>query len=154
MADFGFRLTSTAFIDGAAIPAQFTCDGDDVSPDLSWEGAPRETGAMALIVDDPDADGFVHWVVYNMTGSQSGGLAEGVSASPDAPAQGMNDFGRLGWGGPCPSSGTHRYRFRLLALDRALELTEAPRAQAVLDAAEGRVVADATLTGTYARARR
>jgi Raf kinase inhibitor-like YbhB/YbcL family protein len=154
MTDGGFRLTSTAFTDGGPIPAQFTCDGDDVSPDLSWEGAPKETAAMALVVDDPDARGFVHWVVYNMTGSQSGGLAEGVSASPDAPGQGMNDFGRLGWGGPCPPSGTHRYRFRLLALDGPLELTEAPGAGAVLGAAEGRILAEATLTGTYARAAR
>jgi Raf kinase inhibitor-like YbhB/YbcL family protein len=154
MTDDGFRLASTAFRDGDAIPTRFTCDGDDVSPDLSWEGAPDGAAALALIVDDPDARGFVHWVVFDMTGSQSGGLAEGVSASPDAPAQGTNDFGRLGWGGPCPPSGSHRYRFRLLALDGPLELAGAPRADEVLEAAGGHILGEATLTATYRRAGR
>ncbi len=154
MIDSPFSLTSTAFPDGGAIPARFTCDGEDVSPDLNWEGAPEGTGAFALVVDDPDARGFVHWVAFDLTASASGGLAEGVSASPDAPPQGTNDFGRLGWGGPCPPSGEHRYVFRLLALDRPLELTGAPRADEVLAAADGRVIAEARLTGTYRRAGR
>lgn len=151
MPDTAFRLTSTSFAEGEVIPSRFTCDGDDVSPDLSWEGAPEGTATIALVVDDPDARGFIHWVVYNATGSQTGGLAEGVSESPDAPPQGTNDFGRLGWGGPCPPSGTHRYRFRLLALDSLLELTEAPRASDVLAAASGHVLDEAVLTATYQR---
>lgn len=152
--DVPFRLASTAFGDGGPIPRRFTCDGENVSPDLTWSGAPDGTAAFALIVDDPDARGFIHWVVYDMTGSASGGLAEGISASPDAPPQGINNFrGGIGWGGPCPPSGTHHYRFRLLALDQMLELTGTPSAEEVLRAADGHILAEASLTGTYKRAR-
>jgi Raf kinase inhibitor-like YbhB/YbcL family protein len=151
MTETTFRLSSTAFADGGAIPRRFSCDGDDVSPDLTWEGAPADTTAFALIVDDPDARGFVHWVAFDLTGSSSGGLAEGVSTSPDAPPQGTNGFGRIGWAGPCPPSGEHRYVFRLLALDSALELAGAPRASEVLSAAEGHVLGEARLTATYRR---
>jgi hypothetical protein len=152
MTDDGFHLTSGAFPDGGAIPTRFSCDGEDVSPALAWEGAPGDTASFALLVDDPDARGFVHWVAFDLTGSASGGLAEGVSSSPDAPPQGTNGFGRVGWGGPCPPSGEHRYVFRLLALDEVLGLTGAPRAADVLAATEGHVLAEATLTGTYRRA--
>jgi Raf kinase inhibitor-like YbhB/YbcL family protein len=152
MTDDGFRLTSTAFEDGGAIPRRCTCDGDDVSPDLAWEGAPGDTVSFALLVDDPDARGFVHWVAFDLTGSASGGLAEGVSNSPDAPPQGTNGFGRVGWGGPCPPGGEHRYAFRLLALDEVLGLTGAPSAADVLSATEGHVLAEAVLTGRYRRA--
>jgi Raf kinase inhibitor-like YbhB/YbcL family protein len=146
-----FTLTSTAFEDGGAIPRKFSCDGEDVSPALSWVGAPDGAGAFALIVDDPDARGFIHWVVFDMTGSQSGGLAEAVSASPDAPTQGRNGFGRIGWGGPCPPSGTHHYRFTLLALDGPLGLTGTPSADDVRRAAQGHTLDQATLNGTYQR---
>jgi Raf kinase inhibitor-like YbhB/YbcL family protein len=151
MTDTTFRLSSTAFADGGEIPSRFTCDGEDVSPDLTWEGAPPETAALALVVDDPDARGWVHWVVFDLTGTSSGGIAEGVSTSPDAPPQGTNDFRRVGWGGPCPPSGEHRYVFRLLALDEPLGLTGAPRAAEVLAAAEGHVVGEAHLTARYRR---
>lgn len=151
MPDDGFRLTSTAFADGEAIPARFTCDGEDESPDLAWSGAPGDAVTFALIVDDPDADGFVHWVLFDLTASETGGLAAAVSASPDAPPQGTNDFGRIGWGGPCPPSGRHTYRFRLVALDDVLGLPGAPRAAEILEAAEGNVIGEATLTGTYER---
>jgi Raf kinase inhibitor-like YbhB/YbcL family protein len=153
MQDDAFRLVSTAFADGAPIPRRFTCDGEDESPDVTWTNAPEATAALVLIVDDVDARGFVHWVVFDMTGSASGGLAEGLSASPDAPPQGLNDYGRIGWGGPCPPSGTHRYRFRLLALDAVLELAGTPSADDVTAAADGHVLAEAHLTGTYQRAR-
>jgi Raf kinase inhibitor-like YbhB/YbcL family protein len=153
MQDHAFRLVSTAFADGAPIPRRFTCDGEDESPDLTWSGAPEATAALALIVDDADARGFVHWVVFDLTGSASGGLTEGLSASPDAPPQGLNDYGRIGWGGPCPPSGTHRYRFRLLALDAVLELAGTPSAEGLLAAADGHVLAEAHLTGTYQRSR-
>jgi Raf kinase inhibitor-like YbhB/YbcL family protein len=153
VADPEFELTSTAFAEGGQIPSQFTCDGADVSPELSWSGAPAETLAMALIVDDLDADEFVHWLVYNMTGSRSGGLAEGASASVDAPPQGTNDFRRVGWGGPCPPSGQHRYRFRLLALDDWLDATGAPSVGEVIEAAQGHVIGSATLNATYQRRR-
>ena len=153
MMDTTFRLSSTAFPDGGAIPRQFSCDGDDVSPDLEWEGAPADTAVFALIVEDPDARGFIHWVAYNVTASASGGLAEGVSTSPDAPPQGTNGFGRVGWAGPCPPSGEHRYVFRLLALDAPLELAGAPRASDVLSAASGHVLDEARLTGRFRRGR-
>lgn len=153
MQDDEFRLASTAFPDGGPIPRRFTCDGEDESPDLTWSGAPEATVAFALIVDDIDARDFVHWVVFDMTGSASGGLAEGISASPDAPPQGLNDYRKIGWGGPCPPSGTHRYRFRLLALDKVLELSGTPSADNVTAAADGHVLAEAHLTGTYQRSR-
>lgn len=146
-----FTLTSTAFEDGGAIPRRFSCDGENVSPDLAWAGAPEGTRALALTVTDPDARDFVHWLVYDMTGTPSGGLPLGVSSSPDAPPQGTNSFGKRGYGGPCPPSGTHHYRFTLLALDTVLELTGAPRIDALRAAMSGHVLAEATLTGTYRR---
>jgi Raf kinase inhibitor-like YbhB/YbcL family protein len=146
-----FRLTSTAFQEGGAIPRRFSCDGENVSPDLAWDGAPDGARAMVLTVIDPDARDFVHWLVYDMTGTPSGGLPLGVSVSPDAPPQGTNSFGKRGYGGPCPPSGTHRYRFTLSALDTVLELTGAPRIDALEAAMAGHVLAEATLTGTYRR---
>lgn len=146
-----FTLTSSAFQEGAAIPRQHSCEGADVSPPLAWAGAPGEARAMALVMDDPDAGGFVHWVVFNAAASASGALPAGVSASPDGPPQGRNSFGRTGYGGPCPPSGTHRYVFRLLALDAMLPLSGTPRASEVLQAAEGHVIGEARLTGTYRR---
>jgi Raf kinase inhibitor-like YbhB/YbcL family protein len=148
-----FELTSPAFEDGGAIPRKFSCDGEDVSPALEWSDAPDDTTALALIVDDPDARGFIHWVVFDMVGSQTGGLAEGVSSSPDAPTQGANDFSRTGWGGPCPPSGTHRYRFTLYALDALLGLTGTPSASDLRAAMEGHIVGQAELNGTYTRTR-
>ena len=148
-----FELTSPAFEAGAAIARKFSCDGEDVSPPLEWTDAPDDTAAMALIVDDPDARDFVHWVMFDMTGSQSGGLTEGVSASPDAPPQGINGFRKVGWGGPCPPSGTHRYRFTLYALDQALGIADTPSADDVRAAMQGHVLADAELEATYTRNR-
>ena len=150
MADF--VLTTSAFAAGGAIPRRFTCDGEDASPDLSWAGAPDDTAAFVLVVDDPDASGFVHWIAYDLTGSDSGGLAVGVSASPDAPPQGTNDFGRIGWNGPCPPSGEHRYRFTLTALAAPLELEGAPRIGDLQRALVGAsVLGSAMLEGTYRR---
>lgn len=146
-----FTLTSTAFTEGGAIPRKFSCDGENVSPALNWDGAPEGAASLALIVDDPDARGFVHWVVFDMTASQSGGLPEAVSTSPDAPRQGTNGRGQVGWTGPCPPSGTHRYTFTLMALDQMLGLTGAPRADDVRRAAEGHILDQALLTGTYKR---
>ena len=150
MADF--VLITSAFAAGGAIPRRFTCDGEDASPDLSWTGAPNDTSAFVLVVDDPDASGFVHWIAYDLTGSESGGLAVGVSASPDAPPQGTNDFGRIGWNGPCPPSGEHRYRFSLTALAAPLGLEGAPRIGDLRRALVGAsVLGTATLEGTYRR---
>jgi hypothetical protein len=151
MQEPSFMLSSTAFVPGGAIPRQHTCDGEDSSPDLTWAGAPDGTQALALIVTDPDARGFVHWIAFDLTGTPSGGLPTGVSTSPDAPPQGTNSFGRIGYGGPCPPSGTHRYVFELHALDRPLGLTGAPRLDALERAMGGHVLASATLTGAYHR---
>jgi Raf kinase inhibitor-like YbhB/YbcL family protein len=144
-------LSSPEFDEGGAIPRRFTCDAADVSPPLSWSGAPEGTITLALVMDDPDAGGFVHWVVYNIDVSATGSLPAGWSATPEAAPQGVNSFGKVGYGGPCPPSGTHRYAFRLLALDQVLELAAGPKAQAVLDASAGHALAEATLTGTYRR---
>jgi Raf kinase inhibitor-like YbhB/YbcL family protein len=146
-----FILTSTAFTDGEAIPRRFTCDGENISPDIAWSGAPEGTQALVLIVIDPDARDFVHWLAYDLTGSASGGLSMAISASPDAPPQGTNDFGKRGYGGPCPPSGTHHYRFTLSALDKVLEITGTPRVHDLQAAMAGHVLADATLTATYRR---
>ena len=146
-----FELTSPAFPAGAEIPGKYTCDGDDVSPPLDWADATDKAVTLALIVDDPDARGWVHWVVFDMDATGSGGLPEGFSSSPDAPAQGTNDFGRVGWGGPCPPSGTHRYRFTLVALDARLELPGAPKADEVRAAMEGHVLGEARLDASYTR---
>ncbi len=153
MPDRSFTLTSPLIPPGGQIPRPFTCDGDDTSPPLEWTGAPDGTAALALIVDDPDARGFVHWVLFDATGTTSGGLPEGLSASPDAPPQGTNDFRRVGWGGPCPPSGTHRYRFTLYALDEPLQLAGAPTAAEIRAAMDGRILGQAILEASYTRAR-
>jgi hypothetical protein len=153
MSDGEFRLTSTAFDEGGAIPRRHTCDGEDVSPSLEWSGVPDEARSLVLIVDDPDARGFVHWVVYDVTATSTGALPEGFSESPDAPPQGMNDFRRSGYGGPCPPSGTHRYVFTLHALDEPTGLSGTPTAEEVRRGMEGRVVAETRLSATYTRQR-
>jgi Raf kinase inhibitor-like YbhB/YbcL family protein len=151
MPERSFTLTSTAFTEGGSIPARFSCDGDDVSPDLTWVDAPEGTESLALIVTDPDARDFVHWIAFDLTGTPSGGLPAAVSASPDAPPQGTNSFGRPGYGGPCPPSGTHRYVFALYALDGLLGLGGAPRLDEIEAAMDGHVLARTTLSGTYHR---
>jgi len=146
------HLTSTAFTEGGSIPRRYTCDGENVSPPLAWDGAPSDAKALVLIVDDPDARGFIHWVAFDIASSgPSGELAEGASTAAGAPRQGTNGFGKVGWGGPCPPSGTHHYRFRLLAVRNPLGLAGAPSAEKVRAATEGQVVAEATLTGLYHR---
>ena len=152
-----FSVTSDAFAEGEAIPAVHTCDGDNTSPPLAWSGAPEGTQAFALILDDPDAptdEPFVHFVVYDLPGGETG-LEEGipVPAQPDAGGfQGRNDFGRTGWGGPCPPEGeTHTYVFALYALDAPLGLDAGATKQQVLDAADGHVLGEARLTGAYGR---
>ena len=145
-----FILTSPAFHDGGAIPSRFTCDGADHSPPLAWSAAPAGTAAFALLVSDPDARGFVHWVATDIPGSTAS-LAEGASGSGRAGREGSNDFGRSGWAGPCPPSGTHRYVFELYALSAPLALPGTPTAAAVRAVLAGRVLGQARLTGTYRR---
>lgn len=149
-------LTTTAFPANGAIPARYTCDGEDRSPPLAWSGAPSGAAAFALIMDDPDAPRgvFTHWVLYNLP-ADAQELPEGVPTAerlPSGALQGVNDFGRVGYGGPCPPPGpAHRYRFTLYALDTALSLEPRATKQAVLDAMRGHVLAQAQLVGTYQR---
>jgi len=151
-----FKISSNAFKDGQPIPRQYTCQGKDVSPPLSWEGAPEGTIAYALIVDDPDAPvgTWVHWVLFNIPG-QSKGLAEGIAAQaslPDGSIQGLNDFRRIGYGGPCPPPGSpHRYFFKLYALDEKLSLPPKSNKAQLLDAIKGHVTAETSLVGLYRR---
>jgi len=126
-------LSSSAFAADAPIPREFTCDGSNVSPPLAWTGVPAGAAALVLIVDDPDAKDFVHWIVLDLPGAD-GNLPKAVATSAATPQQGKNDFGKVGWGGPCPPSGTHHYRFTLTALGAPLGLTGQPGGSAVRDA--------------------
>lgn len=141
-------LRSPAFADGATIPVQYTCDGDDVSPPLAWEGVPDGVAAFALIVQDPDAGGFVHWVLTDIP-EDLGGLPEGQGDAIGAPA--ATSFGRPGWGGPCPPSGEHHYVFTLLALSTPLSVDASATADEVRAAANGVLLGRGELTGVYAR---
>ena len=146
-----FTLTSTAFGEGEVIPREFSCDGTNVSPPMAWSGVPSGTGALVLQVDDPDARGFVHWTVLDLAGSD-GELPRGISPTADAPQQGRNDFGNVGWGGPCPPSGTHRYVFTLTAIAAPFGLPGHPSGQDLAAAlAKADVLGRATLTATYLR---
>jgi Raf kinase inhibitor-like YbhB/YbcL family protein len=142
-------LTSSAFLEGQPIAAKFSCHGADVSPALSWQGVPAEAKALALFVDDPDGRDWVHWTVLDLP-ARDAELPEGVSPTKDPPQQGRNDFGKTGYGGPCPPSGTHHYRFTLYALAKPLGLSGHPDGSAVRAALKGAdVLAKVTLTGTY-----
>ncbi|MBI4342190.1 MAG: YbhB/YbcL family Raf kinase inhibitor-like protein [Candidatus Omnitrophica bacterium] len=152
-----FALTSPAFAQGQPIPARYTCDGEDVSPPLAWTEPPAGTQSFALISDDPDAPAgtWVHWVLYNLP-VDARTLSEGVPPTPELPdgaRQGVTDFQRPGYGGPCPPGGTHRYFFKLYALKSRLELP--PRATKVqLEAAmQGCILGMTELMGTYRRRR-
>lgn len=143
------ELTSDTFADGAAIPVRHTCDGDDLSPALSWTAPPEGTASLALCVDDPDAGRYVftHWLAWGLTPA-AGGLGEGEAA----PREGRNDFGAPGYRGPCPPPGKpHRYVFRLYALDAEPALDPADRRLSFDRALEGHVLATAELTGLYGR---
>lgn len=150
-------LSSPAFQDGGTIPRLHTCDGRNLSPPLTWSGVPREAMALLLLCEDPDAPGrvFRHWVAFNLAPSLAG-MPEG--AASDAAAHGfrqaMNDFGRMGYGGPCPPRGDrpHRYHFRLCVLGRMLTVAPGmPRAEAVIMLARPLVIASAELVGLYGR---
>lgn len=152
------KLTSAAFAAQQPIPAKYTGEGADVSPPLQWNGAPAGTKGFALICDDPDAPAgdWVHWVIYDLAPTADG-LPEHVAPRdtlPDGAKQGMNDFGKVGYGGPYPPTGKpHRYFFRLYALDARLLLPPRATKAAVLRAIAGHVLAEAQLMGTYQRAR-
>ncbi len=154
-----FTLTSTAFSHNGEIPTKHTCDGKDVSPPLEWSDPPARTKTFALICDDPDAPAgtWVHWVLYNISESERS-LPEGVTAGTkfrDGRLQGVNDFKRTGYGGPCPPPGpAHRYFFKLYALDTPLELQPDASKKDVESAMKGHVLAEAQLMGRYQRKKR
>lgn len=145
------KLESSAFTEGEFIPKTYTCDGQDISPPLSWDDPPTGTQSFAFIADDPDAPmgTFVHWVIYNLPASTRQ-LTEG--SEPDG-IEGKNDFGTLKYGGPCPPGGTHSYFFKLYALDTTLDLPAGAKKAAVLKAMAGHILAEAQLMGRYSRQR-
>jgi Raf kinase inhibitor-like YbhB/YbcL family protein len=148
-------LTSLAFAHMAAIPPKYTCQGADVSPPLSWSGVPAGAKSLALIVDDPDAPDpaapkmtWVHWVLYNIPPTTSG-LPEAVKTLPPGTLEGLNDWQRTGYGGPCPPIGRHRYFHKLYALDIVLPDLKHPTKAQLEKAMAGHVLAEAQLIGTY-----
>ena len=149
-------ITSSAFNEGARIPDRFTCSGEDVSPALTWSGAPEGTRSFALICDDPDAPSgtWVHWVIYGIP-QDARGLPEAVphdSTLSGGVRQGTTDFGRTGYGGPCPPRGApHRYFFKLYALDTTPDLQAGVTKAQLLAEMEGHALAEARLMGTFSR---
>lgn len=149
------KITSSAFNEGEMIPAKHTCDGQDVSPALKWHGIPDGTKSIALICDDPDAPRgtFVHWVLYNLPANVNE-LAEGAPSSetlPNGAKQGITDFGKVGYGGPCPPSGTHRYFFKIYALDKKIETNDTMDKAKLLTEMKDHILAQGQLMGKYQR---
>lgn len=151
-----FELSSSAFKEGEFIPGRHTCEGEDLSPPLHWSVPPAATKSFVVIADDPDAPAgtWVHWVIYNLP-LDLRGLPEGIPAKDhwlNGALQGMNDFKRAGYGGPCPPPGKpHRYYFKLSALDAILDLKPRATKSQVLEACKGHVLAEAQLMGRYGR---
>lgn len=156
-------VSSEAFAEGDSVPVRYTCEGDDISPPLRWQGAPPGTVSFVVIVDDPDAPGrtFLHWLVYAIPGDVTA-LPEAVPPvvedeeppEGDRPfRQGVNDFGDRAYGGPCPPRGDrpHRYRFQVLAIDQEVEVSDGAPIATVMEAIEGHVLAKGTLTATFGR---
>jgi Raf kinase inhibitor-like YbhB/YbcL family protein len=148
-------LGSSAFSHNGTIPKEHTCDGGDAPPPLKWEGVPADAKSLALIVDDPDAPDpaapkrtYVHWVVYDIPTSTGA-----ISSTPTGAREGLNDWKRRGYGGPCPPIGRHRYFFKLYALDTMLGELRDPTKNGLEQAMRGHIVAEAELIGTYQRAK-
>jgi Raf kinase inhibitor-like YbhB/YbcL family protein len=151
------KLSSPVFRNDGDIPSKYTCDGDDVSPPIAWSDVPADARSLALICDDPDAPkkDFSHWVIFNIP-PKTGALPEHMAAKqelPDGSRQGKNDFGKVGYGGPCPPSGRHHYRFTLYAVDRELSVPASSSRMDVEAALKGHVLDTVRLTGAYTRAR-
>lgn len=155
--NMSLTLNSNAFMNGGEIPSKQTCEAEDLSPQLSWEGVPDKAESLVLIVDDPDAPDprapkttWVHWVLYNLP-ADSGGLPEGTThrTLPSGTKDGLNDWIRTGYGGPCPPIGRHRYFFKLYALDKLLAFKDYPTKAEVEAAMKGHVIEKCELIGTY-----
>jgi len=149
------KVSSPIFEEGGMIPEKYTCDGMDVSPPLTWASVPEEAKSIALICDDPDAPlgTWVHWVLFNLP-ADINELPEGILPERELESrarQGMNDFHKIGYGGPCPPGGTHRYYFKLYALDVELDLEAGATKSDLIEAMEGHIVAEGQLMGRYSR---
>jgi hypothetical protein len=149
------QITSPVFKDGGTIPKKYTCDDLDVSPPIEWSNVPEGTKSIAIVCDDPDAPmkTWVHWVIFNIPGDVTR-LPENVSPEKElenGAKQGMNDFHKVGYGGPCPPSGMHRYFFKIYALDTTLDLPAGVSKAHLMIALEGHVLSEAHLMGTYTR---
>lgn len=148
-------VTSTAFTEGGFIPKQYTCDGKNISPAIMWKNIPPVAKSIALISDDPDAPvgTWVHWVVYNIPVNLTG-LAEDLPKNPILPngiRQGTTDFRKIGYGGPCPPGGTHRYFFKVYALSSMLEIQAGATKAQLLESMKGKILAEGALIGKYKR---
>jgi Raf kinase inhibitor-like YbhB/YbcL family protein len=153
------RIISNAFSHEGAIPPIYTCEGKDISPPISWSDVPPGTKSLALIVDDPDAPDplapkmtWVHWVLYNLPPT-SDGLPESVKALPAGAGEGVNDWKRTGYGGPCPPTGRHRYFHKLYALDTVLPDLKQPTKAKLEEAMKGHILSEARLMGTYQKSK-
>ena len=149
------QINSPAFSEGELIPSKYTCDGQDISPPLAWKDVPAGTKSLALICDDPDAPigTWVHWVAYNIPPKMTN-LAENIHSEKELESgmrQGNNDWSSIGYGGPCPPGGTHRYYFKLYALDMSLDLKPGATKAQLLKAMEGHILAEGHLMGKYKR---
>ena len=149
------KITSTAFEDGGMIPTKYTCDGEDISPPLQWDAVPEGTKTIALINDDPDAPmgTWVHWVIFNIPADVKE-LAQNIPADktlPNGAKQGITDFRRVGYGGPCPPGGTHRYFFKIYALDSEINLEAGADKEQLLKAMKGHIIGQGQLIGKYKR---
>lgn len=147
------KITSSAFKNGKLIPNKYACDGDDVSPPISWSSVPDGTESIAIITDDPDAPGgtFVHWVIYDIPGDITE-LSEEISsddALEDGTQQGTNDFGNIGYNGPCPPKGTHRYYFKIYALDKETGIDPGATKEDLVNAMKGHILGEGKLMGKY-----
>lgn len=145
-----FKLISSAFEEGKAIPAKYTCDSTNISPALSWSGSPGKTKSFAIIMDDPDApmDNWVHWVMYNIPGTVTS-LEEKLSAAKINATDGVNSWSDKGYNGPCPPDGCHHYIFKLYALDKIVTPKEGMTKYALLEEMKGHILGEATLTGLF-----
>ncbi|MFP3869356.1 MAG: YbhB/YbcL family Raf kinase inhibitor-like protein [Syntrophobacteria bacterium] len=153
--DVHITVTSAAFDQGGVIPSRYTCDGADISPPLAWSAVPEASRSLALICDDPDAPSgtWVHWVLYDLP-AEVRELPENLpirKSLANGAKQGLNDFRRIGYGGPCPPGGTHRYYFTLYALDEKLDLPPGVTKMQLLQAMHGHILAEGRLMGTYGR---
>jgi hypothetical protein len=149
-------ISSSAFREGDKIPRKYTCEGEDISPDLRWNKPPEDTVSLVLLVDDPDAPGgvFTHWVLFNLPANTIM-LPQDVPTQgqlPDGSLQGKNGFGKIGYGGPCPPPGRpHRYQFTIYALDQSLNLKPGVDKKQIVDAMRGHILSQGQITGTYQR---